>query len=166
MSQNRLLGAVRGAFSALARGGLVVSILLLIAIAALVSGQVLMRNVFSMGLPWADELARWFGIALVYFTLPHLLLRGDLIAVELVPSTLKGRVRVAVLCLIELAIAGFGLLSLMAFAMFLERAARFTTPALSLPNLWFYMPALAGVVLLTVIAGMRALSLLGGEMAR
>lgn len=156
------LASACAALRTVARGGLWLSILLLIAIAALVAGQVVMRNVFSIGLHWADELARWFGIALVYLTIPHLLDRGAHIAVELLPNRLKGRWRLAALAISELAVATFAALSLFAFHGFLERAARFRTPALELPNLIFYMPALVGIALLGLIAVLRALTLLRG----
>lgn len=163
MAKTSRLTAGHAALSALARGGLWLSVLLLIAIAMLVAGQVVMRNVFSIGLHWADELARWFGIALVYLTIPYLLDQGKHIAVELLPNKLKGRWRTAVLALSELAVAIFAGLSLLAFYAFLERAARFRTPALELPNLIFYMPAVIGMALLGVIAITRALTLLRGR---
>ncbi|KAA0011316.1 TRAP transporter small permease [Billgrantia pellis] len=155
------LASLRDALSMVARGGLWLSILLLLGIAVLVAGQVMMRNAFSLGLHWADELARWFGIALVYLTIPHLLDRGAHITVELLPNRLKGRWRMAVLAISELAVASFAGLCLVAFHAFLERAARFRTPALDLPNLFFYMPAVVGIALLGFIAMVRVLTLLG-----
>lgn len=105
MAEGRALGTARRALGAVARAGLWFSVLLLVAMAVLVAGQVLMRNVFALGLPWADELARWFGIALVYLTIPHLLDRGSHIAVELLPNRLKGRWKTAVLVFAELSVA-------------------------------------------------------------
>lgn len=160
MSTNGLLGLANTALSRMARFGLNFSVLLLFAITILVAGQVLMRNAFSMGLPWADELARWFGIMLIYFCIPHLLLRGQHITVTLLTDQLSGRWRAAVLLIGELSIAVFAVISLFAFQAFLERAARFTTPAMNMPNLIFYMPAVIGIVLLALIALLRALTIL------
>ena len=163
MVETSRLASGRAALSILARSGLWLSVLLLIAIAMLVVGQVVMRNIFSIGLHWADELARWFGIALVYLTIPYLLDQSTHIAVELLPNRLKGRWRTAARAFSELAVATFAGLSLFAFYGFLERAARFRTPALELPNLIFYMPAIIGIALLGVIAIMRASTLLRGK---
>ncbi|RAW06618.1 TRAP transporter small permease [Halomonas elongata] len=163
MSEIGWLVSARSALSRMARAGLWLSVMLLIAIAVLVAGQVVMRNAFSIGLHWADELARWFGIAMVYLTIPYLLDRSAHIAVEILPNRLKGRWRMAVLAFSELAVATFAGLSLVAFSAFLERAARFCTPALELSNLIFYMPAVIGIALLGVIAVTRALMLLGGK---
>lgn len=160
MTEIRLLGSARSALAVIAKGGLTISILLLFAITLLVAGQVLMRNVFSMGLPWADELARWFGIALIYFSIPHLLLHSQHIAVTLLSDKLTGRWRAGVLLLAELSVAAFAVLTLFAFAAFLERAAKFTTPALNMPNLIFYLPPMIGIVLLALIAVLRVVSIL------
>lgn len=89
----------------MARFGFTISALLLFAITILVAGHVLMPNVFSLGLPWADELARWFGIMLIYFTIPYLLLRGQHITVTLLTDQLPGRWRAAVLLIGEFSIA-------------------------------------------------------------
>jgi len=160
MSATGIIDGTRRALGTVARLGLGLSILLLFGITVLVSGQVLMRNVFSVGLPWADELARYFGIAMVYLTVPHLLDRGQHIAVELLPNALTGRARAVVLLVAELSVIAFAALSVWGFARFLERAARFSTPALGMPNLVFYMPALLGIVLLALVAVLRAITTL------
>jgi TRAP-type C4-dicarboxylate transport system permease small subunit len=47
----------------------------------------------------------------------------------------------------------------------MQRAARFSTPALSIPNLWYYMPAIAGMVLTTLVALDRVVGVLRGQQA-
>lgn len=144
----------------LTRAGLWLSTLLLIGIALLVSLQVLLRNVFDTGLPWADELSRWFGITIVYLTVPSLLGRGGLISVTFLPDMLRGSARLMVQVAAEIAVAVFAGLVLYAFAKFLGRAAWFRTPALGLPNLIFYLPPLTGFALLAVTATARIIGLL------
>lgn len=154
--------AVRRGLAGLARLCLVVSILLLIAITGLVAAQVVARNVFAQGLPWSDELARFCGIAMVYLTIPHLLDKGQHIAVGFLPESLSGGRRTLVLMAAELSVVAFGALTLYGFYAFLERAAKFTTPSLAMPNLFFYMPALVGLALLTLLALARTIGLLRG----
>lgn len=135
-----------------ARFCLGLAVLLLLVIVAAVVAQVVARNLFDLGLPWADELARFAGIALVYLAVPHLLLQGQHIAVELLAGLLRGwpaRLRAA---LSELAVLAFCGLTLFGFARFLARAARFATPVMGLPNLLFYLPALIGIALLALVA--------------
>ena len=43
---------------------------------------------------------------------------------------------------------------------FMQRAARFSTPALGMPNLIFYMPAIIGMLLLLLVAIDRAVAAL------
>jgi TRAP-type transport system small permease protein len=162
MAARGFTDTVRQALAGLARLCLVISILLLIAITALVAAQVVARNIFAQGLPWADELARFCGIAMVYLTIPYLLDKGQHIAVEFVPQSLAGAARMLVLVIADVSVVAFGALTLYGFYAFLERAAKFTTPALGMPNLFFYMPALAGMGLLTLVALARTLTLLRG----
>ncbi|QDL93938.1 TRAP transporter small permease (plasmid) [Paroceanicella profunda] len=151
----RLLGAV----STL---GLWLGMGLLFLITALIVLQVVARNLFNLGLPWADEGARFCGIALVYLCVPWLALRGRHIAVDLVSARLTGGWRRGLMALTELAVLGFAGIVLHGFSAFLERAAKFATPAMGMPNSIFYAPAVAGFVMLGLIALARLLTLLAG----
>lgn len=163
MAETGLLDSARTALSGVARAGLWISVVLLILLATLIAGQVLARDAFSLGLPWADELARWSGLSLVYLTIPHLLDRGSHIAVGMLPNRLEGRAQTLVVALSELSVAGFAGISLYAFAGFLDRAAQFKTPAMGIPNLIFYMPAVVGIALLGLVALLRLAQVLKGE---
>ncbi len=131
------------------------AILLLALMALLIVGQVVGRNAFDLGMPWADELARFSGIALVFLCAPLLALRGQHVAVDLVPTMLQPRLRLYALALVEAAILVFCLLTLYGFQSFLSRAGKFSTPALGMSNWLFYAPALAGFVLLFLVAAVR-----------
>lgn len=128
---------------------------LLVLIAVLIVTQVVARNLFDTGLPRVDEAARFAGIAMVYLAAPFLLLRGQHVAVTLLVDLLPRLGRRLCLVVGELATLGFCVLTLYGFYRFLLRAGRFATPAMGMPNLWFYMPALVGLVLLAVVAAYR-----------
>ena len=49
---------------------------------------------------------------------------------------------------------------------FMQRAGRFSTPALNMPNLWYYMPAIAGMALTTLVALDRVIGIFTGRVAR
>ncbi|PMR77335.1 TRAP transporter small permease [Billgrantia endophytica] len=132
-----------------------IAIVLLVLIAVLIVTQVVARNLFSTGLPRVDEAARFAGIAMVYFTAPFLLLRGQHVAVTLLVELLPRLGRRLCLVVAELATLGFCILTLYGFYRFLLRAGRFVTPAMGMPNLWFYMPALVGLAILAVVAAYR-----------
>jgi TRAP-type C4-dicarboxylate transport system permease small subunit len=126
---------------------------------ALVIGQVVGRNLFDLGLPWADELARFCGVSLVFLCVPLLALHGQHVCVDLIPQALPNRLRRIVLIVGELAVLVFCALTLAGFHAFLTRAWKFSTPALGLPNWLFYAPALAGFLLLLLISGLRCAEL-------
>ena len=121
--------------------------------------QVVSRNLFNMGLPWADELARFTGIASVFFAVPWLQHQGRHIAVDLLATRIRGRIGQAIGMLNEAVVLGFCLLFLYSLWGFLERAYRFATPALGMPNWIFYAPVVAGMALCTLVTGLRLILL-------
>jgi TRAP-type C4-dicarboxylate transport system permease small subunit len=141
------------------------AMLLLVAMTVLIVIQVLGRNVFNAGLPWAEELARYCGLGVVYLTVPLLLLHDKHIKVELLPARLGGGSRRALELVNELLVLAFCLVFLAAGWMFLKRAAQFSTAAMGIPNWVYYLPAAVGMVLLTLVAASRVVRLLKGNTA-
>lgn len=144
----------------LCAAGLALAIVMLAAVVGLVSLQVAARNLFDLGLPWADELARFAGLWVVYATVPQLLADGRHIAVDVLVARLSGRSARLARSLHELCVLLFCGLLLASLAMFLQRAGWFTTPALGLPNWLFYLPAVFGFLLLLAVALLRLSRLL------
>jgi TRAP-type C4-dicarboxylate transport system permease small subunit len=129
---------------------------------ALVTGLILLmiagREWLNDGMPWADELARLGGLGLIFLTAPLLLARDAHVKVDFFVNRLPERARRAATRLVDLLTVVFCALFLAAGWFFLQRAGRFSTPALSLPNLLFYLPAIVGVALLALVAVHRLLS--------
>ncbi|MBP0439491.1 TRAP transporter small permease [Tianweitania sediminis] len=156
-------GIVAGSLEGAAVACRVFATLLLALMCVLIMGQVVGRNVFNSGMPWADELARFCGVAIVFLCVPLLALRGQHIAVDMVPMMLPVRFRrwqAAVVELLVLAFAGLLLWSLYAF---LGRAWKFATPTLGIPNWVFYSPVVVAMLLLLVISGVRFASVVSGR---
>lgn len=145
----------RAFLARLALFGVVFGMFLLALIASLVVMQVIARNGFDIGLPWADELARFSGIALVFFVVPCLAGRQVLVSVSMLPDMLGGTPRRWLVMVADLATLAFAGLMLWSFAEFLPRAGKFLTPAMQIPNWVYYSMALAGCALLAVIAALR-----------
>jgi TRAP-type C4-dicarboxylate transport system permease small subunit len=120
----------------------------LLAMATLVVLQVVARDGFHLGLAWADELARYAGLTIVYLTAPLLLLNNKHVLVDILINVLAGRLRGAVDLLNEALMALFCAMFLWGGWVFMQRAGKFSTPALGMPNLVFYTPVMAGMVLL------------------
>ena len=141
----------------------VAAMLLLALMCGLVVGQVIGRNLFDTGMPWADELSRFCGVAIVFLCIPLLALRGQHVAVDMVPMMLPDRYRRWVSLVVELLVLGFAGLALWALYAFLGRAWKFATPTLGIPNWVFYAPAIIGFALLAVVTVTRLAALLSGR---
>lgn len=139
----------------LSRGMLTGAMLFLVIMTALIGLQVASRNLFNIGLPWADELARFTGLGVVFFTIPYLQYQGRHIAVDILSSRLKGTAAILLRAVNECIVLFFCSLLLLSFASFFQRAAHFATPAIGMPNWFFYSPALVGVAMCTLITGLR-----------
>lgn len=124
----------------------------LFAMTALIMIQMLGRELFTRGLPEVDELARWSGLCLVYLATPLLFLRGQHVNVDIFLNLLSGRWRTFATIIIEALTVLFALAFLIGGWMFMQRAARYATPALGMPNLLFFAPALIGMAF-SLVAG-------------
>ncbi|MBP1849321.1 TRAP transporter small permease [Rhizobium halophytocola] len=142
-----------------------VAVLLLALMAVLVVLQVVARNGFDLGLPWADELARFSGVALVYLALPLLAVRSQHVAVDMLPQFLGGRSRRVMAVVAEAGVFVFCAITLYGMQAYLMRAGKFATPAMGLSNWIFYAPAVVGITLLGLVALVRLLCLAGGGVA-
>lgn len=141
--------------SAIGRGLRALAMLLLAVMTILIALQVASRNVFDIGLPWADELARFTGLGVVFFTVPLLQYNGRHIAVDMLSSRLTGLSGRILRLLNEAMMLAFCILLLLGFADFFKRAAFFSTPATGMPNWLFYSPALIGIIACTLICVLR-----------
>jgi len=139
------------------------AMVLLAVMTAFIVIQVLGRNVFNAGLPWAEELARYAGLGVVYLTVPFLLLHDKHIKVELVLSRLAARPGRALRVVDECLTLAYCALFLWGGWLFLKRASQFSTAALGIPNWLYYLPAAVGMMLLTLVAATRVRRLLQGR---
>ncbi len=141
--------------SGLCRGFERLAIVMLLVTTFLVVLQVAARNLWQAGLPWADELARYGGLGIVYLAIPLLLLQNGHIAVDIISSRLKGGAGRVLAIVNEIIILAFCGLFLHGSYLFLMKAGKFSTPALRMPNLIFYLPVVVGMLLFTVVAILR-----------
>lgn len=157
------VSSLRAALGRAAGAGVGLGLALLALMAGLVVLQVAARNFFDLGLPWADELARFCGIGLVFLSVPALAGRQALVSVTLLPDLLGGRAARWLALLADIATLAFGLLLLWSFAEFLPRAGKFLTPAMRVPNWVYYSLALTGSLFLTLVALERTVAALRGK---
>lgn len=165
MSGGTALGTGAGgkALEATALACRTVGILFLALMTILIVAQVVGRNVFDLGMPWADELARMSGVALVFLCVPLLAIRGQHVAVDMVPMMMPPRARRIFLAAGEVMVLAFCALTLYGLQAFLLRAGKFATPALGISNWFVYTPAVIGFALMVLVTLTRLASLARGE---
>ena len=139
---------------------------LLVGCTAAIMIEVFARGLFDLGLPSAGELARYAGLGLIFLTVPLLLAQDAHVKVDMFFQLAKGRPRRALAVFNELMTLAFCVMFLVSCWWFMQRAARVSTPALSMPNLWYYMPAIAGMALTTLVALDRVIGIFTGREAR
>jgi TRAP-type C4-dicarboxylate transport system permease small subunit len=155
-------GVLRRALYAACRAGEALAIAMVMAVTALVMVQVLGREVFGDGVPWADELARWAGLGLVFLAIPLLLAHDGHVKVDLFVSWLPPAAQRAIGIADEALCVLFCVLYLASGWFFMQRAARFSTPALGIPNILFYLPAALGMAAMGLVAIDRTIAALRG----
>ncbi|MGE0313997.1 MAG: TRAP transporter small permease [Lautropia sp.] len=141
-----------------------IAMALVVVMTALILVQVAGRNLFDAGLPWAEELARYAGLGVVYLAVPLLLHRNQHIRVDMLEQRLHGRAARALRLANEVVVLAFCGFFLWGGWLFLKRAASFSTAALGIPNWLYYLPPGLGLALLTLVAVARfARALAGGS---
>lgn len=153
------------ALDLLTRGLFGVATFLLLLIIVLIVAQVVARNLWNVGLPWAEELSRFAGVFAVYFTAPLLALHGQHVAVDVFTNLMPRLPRTLCAIFAELSVLAFAALTLWGGWLYLQRAWKFKTPALGMQNIWLFGPVMLCFALLAVIATWRISALLRAERA-
>ena len=156
-------GPLRPLLVPLCRGFERVAMALLVVTTAAIMTEVIARGVFNLGVPGVGEIAKYAGRGLIFLTVPLLLAQDAHVKVDLFHHRARGLPRWLLAIFNELATLAFCALFLVSCWWFMQRAARFSTPALSMPNLYYYLPAIAGMVLTTLVALDRVVGILRGR---
>jgi len=127
-----------------------ICLLLLAALIVTPSLQIVMRGVFGVPMAGAEELARYFLIALTLLGAAHVTHAGGQIRMEEFKAMLPPRMRFALQVLIDLcAVAMFGLLAVASVASILANLDN-QTATLEMPYWLFMGPMTVGMTLLTL----------------
>ncbi len=117
--------------------------------------QVIFRYVLEFSLPWADELARYCLVWMVFVGMVVALVRGQHVTVDLLRARYQGRVRLLMLSVIDLACAVlFGTL-LYGGVLLMQLAVGQTTSGLGMPKYLVYAALPLGAVLMLVELALR-----------
>ncbi|MET0169724.1 MAG: TRAP transporter small permease subunit, partial [Aliihoeflea sp.] len=108
---------------------------------------------------------RLAGVLVVYTTAPVLALRGQHVAVDVFINLLPRLPRTVCLVIAELSVMLFSALTVYGGWLYLQRAWKFKTAALGLPNIYLYAPIMACFVLLFIISAWRVATIVRTERA-
>ncbi|HEY6132625.1 MAG TPA: TRAP transporter small permease [Rubrivivax sp.] len=159
-------GPLRPWLLPLCRGFECVAMAMLVVTTTAIMVEVFARGLFNVGLPGAGEVAKFAGLALIFLTVPLLLAHDAHVKVDMFSARARGLPKRVLDVCNELSTLAFCVLFLVGCWWFMQRAARFSTPALEIPNIVYYLPAIAGMVLTTLVAADRVLGLLSGRTTR
>jgi len=140
-----------------------IAIVALIAVTALIMVQIAAREIFNVGLSWADELARYAGLTVIFMGVPTLSARHEHVKVDMFLNMMPASARRFVSIANDVLMVVFCAMFMYAGWLFLQRAARFSTPALGMPNLIWYLPAIVGTLVMLLVTVDRAAAALASR---
>jgi TRAP-type C4-dicarboxylate transport system permease small subunit len=158
-------GPLRPLLLPVCRGFEWLAMVMLVVATTAIMVEVVARGFFNAGLPAVGELAKYTGLGVIFLAVPLLLARDGHVKVDMFHRMATGRTHRALAVFNELATFAFCAVFLVSCWWFMQRAARFSTPALNMPNVWYYLPAIAGMALTTLVAADRVLGILRGREA-
>lgn len=112
--------------------------------------QVICRYLLSYSLPWADELARYCLVWVVFIGMVVATSRGLHITADLLRERYRGRFGLVMLTLVDLATAALFVTLLYGGVLLVQMAASQITPGLGISKSWIYAAMPVGAVLMLV----------------
>ena len=125
-----------------------IAVISLFGISAVIFAQILLRNLFSIGFPWADELSRFLHITLIFLTVPVLYRERIIFKIDILVGRLPARIQLIAGALTSLVCVAFSVVFLISFTVFMGASWDVPTPALRMPNLFFFSGSFLGILLL------------------
>lgn len=131
----------------------VIATFLVMAIATFV--QVIFRYVLEFSLPWADELARYCLVWLVFVGMVVALVRGQHVTVDILLDRYRGRFKRIALTFIDLAVAALFLTLLYGGVLLMQLTVGQTTSGMGMPKYVVYAALPVGAVLMLIELALR-----------
>ncbi|WP_281985555.1 TRAP transporter small permease [Thalassorhabdomicrobium marinisediminis] len=137
------------------QGTVVIGCILIWAIFALILAQMFGRVLFRTGLPWADELARYLHILMVFIGIGYAHRVGAHISIDILVHMLPRVPRRVLHIIVQAAILATSIIVVMGCWMLIQRMGAQRSASLGLPVTAFVTPTLLGFGLLAVEAFCR-----------
>ena len=91
MTSPARVGPLDAALVKLCQIGEWIAMVLVCVVTTLVVLQVIAREIFVVGLPWADEMSRWAGLGVIFLVVPLIALHGAHVRVDMFLNLLPAR---------------------------------------------------------------------------
>jgi TRAP-type C4-dicarboxylate transport system permease small subunit len=125
----------------------IIAVFSLFGISAVIFTQILLRNLLSIGFPWADELSRFLHITLIFLTVPILYRERIIFKIDIFIERLPARAQNVVGVFTSFVCIAFSLVFLFSFVEFMSASWDVPSPALQMPNLLFFFGAFLGILM-------------------
>jgi len=125
----------------------IAAVFALFGISAIIFAQILLRNLLSIGFPWADELSRFLHITLIFLTVPILYRERIIFKIDIFVERLPARVQNVVDVFASFVCVAFSLIFLFSFVEFMRSSWDVPSPALQMPNLLFFFGSFLGILM-------------------
>jgi TRAP-type C4-dicarboxylate transport system permease small subunit len=140
-----------------------ISVCCLFGISIVIMSQILLRNLFSIGFPWADELSRLLHIALIFLVAPILYRERALFKIDLFVKRLPMKVQFGCRLFSIAVCIGFSIFFMISFTEFMRGSWDVPSPALRMPNLVFFGSIFLGIAGLLGVSIERLIHEIGGR---
>ena len=140
-----------------------ISVCCLFGISIVIMGQILLRNLFSIGFPWADELSRLLHIALIFLMVPILYRERALFKIDLFVKRLPMAAQIGFRFFSIAVCIGFCIFFMISFTAFMRGSWDVPSPALRMPNLVFFGSIFIGIAGLLVVSIERLIHEINGR---
>jgi TRAP-type transport system small permease protein len=139
----------------------IVAVFSLFGISAVIFSQILLRNLLSIGFPWADELSRFLHITLIFLTVPILYRERIIFKIDIFIERLPARMQNVVDVFASFVCVAFSLAFLFSFIEFMRGSWDVPSPALQMPNLLFFFGSFLGILMFLLTSLEKLICALG-----
>ncbi len=137
-----------------------IQIVCLVAITILLFGQVLIREIFSIGLQWVYELSCMLQVTMIWLGLPSLLYKGEDIKISIIYDLAPPIIKKGLKILSYLVILSSVVMISIAYVMYMDKLAFTKSAAMRMPNYIFFGSFPFGIIMIILVLIFKTKSML------
>jgi len=137
-----------------------IQIICLILITVLLFGQVIIREVFSVGLQWVYELSCMLQVTMIWLGLPSLLYHGEDIKISILYDLAPKYIKMGLKVLSYLVILSSVIMISAGYVLYMEKLAFTKSAAMRMPNYIFFGSFPFGIIMIILVLIYKTKSML------